>query len=156
MRNNKGQFIKGHTPYNKGKKWDEIYTKEEQEIRKQTCFKKGQTPHNKKQIGDEFTAKNGYVYIKIEEPNKWVQKQRYIWEKYHGEIPKGYSIIFLDQNKTNFNINNLMMVRSKDKLVAKNKKLFSNDKELTKTGIYVAQLINKTYEIQNGGKKCQN
>ena len=112
-------------------------------------FKKNQKAHNHKKIGSEFIASNGYTYIKIKEPNTWIQKQRYIYEKYIGKIPKNHSIIFLNQDKTDFNLDNLMLVRTKDKLTCKNKKLFSKNKELTKTGIITAQLINKVSEIKN-------
>lgn len=112
-------------------------------------FQKNQKAHNHKKIGDEFISKNGYTYIKIAEPNTWIQKQRYVYEKYCGKIPKGYSVIFLNQDKQDFAIDNLMLVRSKDKLTCKNANLFSHIKEITRTGIMTAQLINKTYEIEN-------
>lgn len=110
-------------------------------------FKKGQVPHNYRPIGSEFVGNDGYTYIKIEDPNKWQQKQRYIYEKHKGVIPKGYSVVFADSDKTNFNIDNLILVRDKDKLVAKNKHLLFEDAELTKTGLLIAKLNNKIYEI---------
>lgn len=111
-----------------------------------TKFNKGQIPHNYKPVGSEFIDKEGYTYIKIFDPNKWVLKQRYIYEKYKGKIPKGYSVIFADSDKTNFDINNLLLVEDKDKLVAKNKHLIFDDAELTKTGLLISKLINKMYE----------
>lgn len=109
-------------------------------------FKKNQKAHNYRKVGDEFVASNGYTYIKKSDPNCWIQKQRYIYEKYYGEIPEGYSVIFLNQNKNDFSIDNLMLVRNKDKLTCKNANMFSNNKEITKAGIMIAQLINKTKE----------
>ena len=111
-----------------------------------TKFYKNQMPHNYKPVGSEFTDDRGYVYIKIADPNEWITKQRYIYEKYNGKIPKGYSVIFADSNKTNFDIDNLIIARDKDKLVAKNKHLIFDDAELTKTGLLIARLINETYE----------
>lgn len=113
-----------------------------------TKFKKGQQAHNHKPIGYEFLRDDGYIEIKIAEPNSWQLKHNYIWEKNYGKIPKGYSVIFLDQDKTNFNLDNLQLVKIKDKLTAKNMKLFSKNKEITKTGILTAQLINKNAEIR--------
>ena len=108
-------------------------------------FKKGQKAHNKKNIGDEFIDKGtGYIYIKVAEPNTWVQKQRYVYEKEYGEIQKGYSVIFLNQNKTDCRIENLALVRNKDKLVCKNKKMFSSNPDITKLGILTAKMINTT------------
>lgn len=111
-------------------------------------FKKNQEPHNKKRIGDEFVDKNtGYTYIKIAEPNTWIQKQRYIYIKHHGKIDDDCSIIFLNGDKKDFDINNLKMVRNKDKLVMKNLHLFSDIEEITECGILIAKTINKCYEL---------
>lgn len=73
-------------------------------------------------------------------------KQKYIYEKYNGAISKGYSVIFADSDKTNFDIDNLVLARDKDKLVAKNKHLIFDDAKLTKTGLLIAKLINETHE----------
>lgn len=114
-------------------------------------FKKGIKPHNWKPVESEFISKNdGYTYIKVEEPNKWIEKQRYLYEKYKGEVPKGYCVIFADQNKENFDLNNLILVKEKDKLTAKNRHLLFNDKELTEVGINIASLINKASELRKG------
>lgn len=144
-------FKKGITPHNKGKKWDDYMSKIGQKNSKKTQFKKGNKPHNWLPVGSEWTDSNeGYKWIKVAEPNDWQLKHRYIYEQHYGKIPKGYCVIFLDQDKTNFNLDNLELVRIKDKLTAKNKGLLSTDKEVTKTGIMTAKLINKTYEVKNG------
>lgn len=109
-----------------------------------TMFVKNIKPHNYKTIGSEFINSDGYVMIKIAEPNKWILKQRYIYEKLHGSIPEGYSVIFANKDKTDFSEDNLLLVENKDKLVAKNKHLIYKNKELTKTGLLIAKLINKT------------
>lgn len=110
-------------------------------------FMKGQQPHNHKEIGYEFVSKNGYTYIKVAEPNTWVKKQRYLWEQENNKkVLKGQSVVFLDQDKTNFNIDNLMLIEDRDKLVMKNKHLFTTNKDLTKTGILIAKLSNKCYD----------
>lgn len=112
-------------------------------------FKKNIPPHNYKHIGDEFISKNdGYTYIKIGEPNKWEQKQRYLYKKYKGNIPKNCSVIFADTNKQNFNLDNLILVENRNKLVMKNKHLFSSNKQITQTGILIAKVMNKTYDIR--------
>ena len=54
--------------------------------------------------------------------------------------------MFLDQDKTNFDINNLMLVRIKDLCMAKNLKLISKNKELTKTGLLLGKLVNRNFE----------
>lgn len=117
-----------------------------------TQFKKGQKPHNYKSVGSEFVDKFGYTWIKVAEPNEWRHKQLFIWEQVNGKIPDGYSVIFLNKDKTDFSLENLMLVRDKEKLVMKNKKLLYEDRELTKTGLLIAEIINKCSEIKNGGK----
>ena len=109
-------------------------------------FKKNQIPHNKKETGYEFVdKKTGYTYIKTSNSG-WMLKHRFIWERHNGRVPDGYSVVFLDQDKNNFDIDNLVSIEDRDKLVAKNMKLFSNNKDLTKTGLLVAKLRNKCYD----------
>lgn len=101
-----GRFEKGHKPHNKGMKMsNDVYEKV-----KHTMFRKGHIPQNHKPVGSERVNVDGYVEVKIEEPNKWKLKQRVIWEKEKGPIPKGSSVIFLDGNRFNFDINNLRCV----------------------------------------------
>lgn len=111
-----------------------------------TCFIKGKRPSNYKTVGSEFVNKDGYTYIKIANPNTWVHKQQYIYEQKYGKIPENHSVVFADGNKNNFNLDNLILMRNKDKLVMKNKHLIFNDKDLTKTGLLIAQLINMSAE----------
>lgn len=115
-----------------------------------TRFKKNQVPHNKKPVGYEFTSPDGYTYIKVAEPNIYQHKQIYIYEQEYGKIPKNHSVVFLDQDKTNFDLDNLILVENKDKLTAKNRHLIFEDKELTKTGLLIAQVINKASSKKKG------
>lgn len=101
---------------------------------------------NKKPIGAEWVRKDGMVLIKVAEPSVWKYKQRHIYEERYGKIPKGYKVIFLDQDRTNFDIDNLMAVPGQDSLIAFNKKILSKNKEVTKLGLQVAHLINKIKE----------
>ena len=111
------------------------------------------SPSEKKPIGTEWLRKDGMVLIKIGEPSVWTYKQRYIYEKHHGKLPKGYKVIFLDQDRTNFDINNLMAVPASDALVAHNLKVLSSDADVTKTGLMIAGIYNKVKEIKKGGNK---
>lgn len=119
-----------------------------------TTFKKGQIPHNLKAKGYEFINSEGYTMIKNDQ-GKWELKHRHIYKKKYGSIPDNCSVIFGDMNKNNFDIDNLILVRIKDKLVAKNKHLLFGNINLTKTGILIAKLINKVEE-KRGVKNDRN
>jgi hypothetical protein len=121
-------------------------------------FKPGHTLRSKP-IGSEF-IKCGYTSVKIDnkphcETENWKLKHRVIWEKEHGPIPKGHVIIFADGNRSNCNLNNLLLVSRAELSVINQLGLISSDPELTKTGLLVARiklLINKRErELKEGG-----
>ena len=112
-------------------------------------IKRGGNQHNIKPIGSEYIRKDGYTYIKINEnPKKWVAKHKYIYEKYYGKIPDNNIIIFLDQNKNNFDISNLKMIKRKELMNICNNKLLFKNKELTESGILLQKLINKNKKLE--------
>jgi hypothetical protein len=94
------QFSQGHTPWNKGMKGLDIGGKE-------TQFKKGHVPHNHKSVASERIDEDGYTYIKIADPRKWVLKHRYIYEQHHGKLEPHMIVTFRDKNISNFDIENL-------------------------------------------------
>lgn len=130
-----GKFKKGNVPYNKGTKG----------ISKPNsgCFKKGNIPANHRPIGSERVNRDGYIEVKVAEPNKWKFKQRVIWEQHYGKIPKGYVVMFGDGDKRNFNIDNLILITNRQLQVMNNKKLIKNDADLTKTGAAIANVLIK-------------
>lgn len=132
-----GRFEKGNIPHSKGQKM----SKEQYEKCKLTMFKKGHIPKNHREIGSERITKDGYIEIKIKEPNLWVLKHRIIYEKYYGEIPAGYSVIFGDGDKLNCDINNLILVSRSELLILNRNKLIKKDSSLTKTGVNIAKLL---------------
>lgn len=102
----KGHFSKGHVPANKGKKMSpEIYEKV-----KHTMFQKGHAPQNHRPVGSERVSRDGYIEIKVAEPNKWKLKHRVLWEESRGKIPKGSILIFVDGNKQNVVLDNLRLI----------------------------------------------
>lgn len=97
-------------------------------------------------IGSERVNK-GYIFIKIAEPNVWIEKHRYIYESVYGKIPAGHKVIFADQDKGNFDINNLILVTDSEALIMNTNKLIYKDAELTKTASIVAKIIDKTNKL---------
>lgn len=144
-----GQFKKGHTTHNKGKKQVEYMSKEAIERTKATRFKKGNKPNNYRPVGSERITKDGYIEIKIADPNVWKLKHRYIYEQHYGTIPDGYNIMFADKNKLNLEINNLILISKSEDLIMNRNKLIYEDSELTKTGHLIAKVIDKTNKVKN-------
>lgn len=135
-----GQFSKGHTPANKGKKM----SKEQYDISKHTMFKKGNIPPNRIPIGSERFDKNGYVQIKVQDGNmnmNWKFKQVKVWEDANGTVPKGHIVIFLDGDRTNFDLDNLKMISKSTNARLNQNHLRHSDRELTKTGVAMAEVI---------------
>lgn len=99
-------------------------------------------------IGTEYVKPDGMTLVKVA-PNKWKYKQRLIYEKYHNVqlTPNDY-IIFLDQNRNNFSIDNLKCITRQESSILSNQKLFSKNPIATETGIQVARLMSK---IKKGG-----
>ena len=152
---NRGCIKKGNVPHNKGKKWNEYLTKEQQEKASKTFFKKGNIPMTAVEIGVEHIRHRkpddeGFICVKTcnGKGNKnWTPKQRYVYEQHYGEIPDGHKVIFADGNRNNFDISNLILVSNAEELHLNRNKFRFNDKELTKTGLNVVKIILKT-----GGK----
>ena len=69
-------------------------------------FKKGSKPHNTAKVGAEAVI-DGYIKVKVAEPNQWKWKHRMVWEDAYGPIPKGTNIQFLDGNPLNCALDNL-------------------------------------------------
>ena len=149
-----GRFKKGHVSHNKGKKMPpELYEKA-----KGTMFKEGQMPPNTDPIGTEKALADGYVWVKINDIPKakknvnWKQKHRLIWEKEYGPIPEGTIIKFLDGNKRNFDLDNLKAVSRSVNVVMNHRGYLFEDKELTKTGIAIAELVVAKNKRRTKGK----
>ncbi len=135
---NTGCYKKGTIPFNKGKKGLTRANK--------TSFKKGNIPVNYRKIGSERVNVDGYVEIKVGEPNKWELKHRVLYRRYYGDMPKSYIVIFKDGNKFNFNKSNLVVISKKENLILnKNKLRFTNSK-LTESGILIAKVVDKINE----------
>ena len=149
-----GKFRKGQTPHNKGKKMPkEVYEKV-----KHTMFAKGNVPPNHRPVGSERISKDGYIEVKVAEPNKWRLKQRVVYEEAKGKIPEGCPIIFLDGNKRNFDIENLRCI-TRSELLYLNCNGLNNSNEITETGILMARLDRaknkKKQELKDKNvKKC--
>lgn len=104
---------------------------------------------NEKPLYSERIKDDGMIQVKIA-PRKWEYKQRYIYSQYYGvELTDDDYIIFLDQDRTNFDIKNLKRVSRRESSIVANQKMFSKNPIATETGIQVAKLMIKLKEIKN-------
>ena len=140
-----GHFVKGQTAWNKGMKGLQLGGEK-------GWFKKGQTPINHRPVGSERITVDGYIEIKIAEPNKWALKHKHIWEQANGKVPAKHCLVFLDSDKQNVSLDNLALI-SRAQLVRLNQNdLIYNDPELTKSGIlltkYLTTVNSKLREVE--------
>lgn len=142
-----GRFEKGHVPPNKGKKG----------VCAAGCeagwFPKNNLPHNTVPIGYERLREDGYTEVKVRmRPSRkdcndnFVMKHRLIWEQLHGPIPSDCVVVFKDGNKKNFDPDNLALITKGERLEMTRRGLFSEDPQLTETGIAVARVRTTIYK----------
>lgn len=114
---------KGTTPPNKGKKWDDIMSKEAQANCRKTTFKKGNLPHNcYHEVGKIVVRereKESYNYICVELGN-WQLLHVVNWEKVHGKIPIGHCLWCKDGNTLNSDIGNWELITRAENLARNN------------------------------------
>lgn len=101
-----GRFEKGHDGYKGGPGGPN-----------RTSFTKGHVPANIKPLYSERVSKDGYIEIKVPEPNPYTAaqtryrlKHQWVWEQHHGKVPKGHVLRFLDGDRTNCSIDNLEVI----------------------------------------------
>jgi hypothetical protein len=145
-----GQFRKNNIPWNKGKKTrPETYKKMER-----TMFKKGNKPLNHRKVGSERVNVDGYIEIKVAEPNKWKLKQRFIYEEATGEkLSKNDVIIFLDGDRQNFDINNLVRMTRAELVRYNQDHLYGDDLNINKCAVGIAKLKAKVGELRDGNNE---
>lgn len=140
---NSGQFSKGHVPWNKGLHQDLSHGKGQ--------FKKGNCPPQYRPIGSIRHQKDGYTYIKVADPSEWIPFHRYLYEKaHHCHLKHNQLVIFLDGDRSNFDLSNLMIVTRKEAAIINHERLqIKGNQELSKTGVLVAKLKQKIKEKSN-------
>lgn len=136
-----GQFQARHAPVNKGTKG--LYNVGGN----RTSFKKGVQPVNFKPVGYERLDRDGYTLVKVSNDGpwhkRWRHKHRVLWEAERGSIPKGHALLFADQNKSNIDLGNLILIPQSKLSILNTKALLHNDADLTRTGIVIADIYQK-------------
>jgi len=67
--------------------------------------------------GSKVCSKDGYILMKIPEvnphtgaPTRYKHKHIYTWEQAHGRVPDGMIVAFVDGDKTNCDLDNLVLI----------------------------------------------
>lgn len=152
------RFKPGQQSFNKGKKIEEFMSPEGIENSKKTRFKKGDRPHNECEIGEERINTDGYIIVKIKnegiQRERWAFKHRLIWEEKRGPIPKGKMIEFLDGNKLNVDIKNLILTDRREHLELNRLNNFKprDNATITKAQLNLAKLKIAIKDTKEGRK----
>ena len=117
-----------------------------------------------KPLGSERYGKDDYIEIKVlakdyttayskniaPEGTKWINKHHKVWIDHNGDcIPKRHKIIFLDKNKYNFDINNLLLVPNGIHQVVNAWFKYTEDVELNKAKINLCKLNKEIKDKKN-------
>lgn len=105
---------------------------------------------NSKPVGTIVTDKDGYLRRKTE-TGKWELLHRLLWEETNGPIPEGCKVTFLDGNKQNVSIDNLVMVTNAEQMILAKDGLRFQDPQLTKTGLLIAKVKIAAKQRKKGG-----
>lgn len=143
-----GRFEKGHVSPNKGKTWDDFFSKEQQEKIKQNLFKKGHVPSSTLPVGSEVVRSDGYVIVKVANPNVWKLKHRLVFEREFGPIPAGKLVTFLDGNKSNFDVQNLKLISRKQNQFLNKRHLRFGDQTITDVGVSISAIFEKCSKLK--------
>ena len=133
------RYKKGEAPWNKGK-----YMR----VSIATEFTKGNKPHNYRPVGSERITVDGYKEKKIADPNKWKGMHILLWEEVNGPVPPRHKVIFIDNNKLNIKIDNLLCLSYEEAM--KRNSIHRYPTEIVKA-IKAISKLKKT--IRNHGKK---
>lgn len=92
-------------------------------------FSKGHVPSNERPLGSERICRDGQVWVKVAEvnpytgaPTRFRQKHILVYERAHGPVPEGQVLTFLDGDRQNCELSNLVPI-SRRVLAVLNKKM---------------------------------
>lgn len=140
-----GHFPKGNIPANKGVRQPGKTSS--------TSFKKGNVPANHCPVGTEKITKDGYIAIKVAEHQKWKLKQRAVWEQHNGPIPEGRVVTFLNSDKTDCRLENLVLITKAENVRMNQNHLYSEHSDITKSGILVARVMASAFKRKRRKKE---
>lgn len=143
-----GRFEKGQKSWNDGKKgWTAGGRSAE------TRFKPGHQMNDIKPVGStRICSKDGYVIVKVAMPSEWRLMHIVEWEKHHGPIPEGHRLWFRDNDRTNWHIDNLMLITRAQGAVLNKQGLGKVNAEHKSTAVIIADISMKRRELLKGSQ----
>lgn len=151
------RFQKGHTPFSKGKKWDEFMPPESQARSRTTTFRKDEKPHNTLPLGS-IRILSGYWVIKVSDEGtqyqKWKFIHRLLWERENGPIPDGMNVVFRNGDRNDMRIENLMLMNKKE--MGRYMPVNDSEPEMQRLSEVVARLAAKIAEKTGGDNEEQD
>jgi hypothetical protein len=136
-----GRFEKGQVPPNKGRRgWCPPGCEK-------GWFHKGDFSPNRVPLGTERISEDGYVEVKYRDGfgvRNWRAKHLLLWERENGSVPRGYAIAFLNTDRTDIRIENLICVSRGDLAVMNHAGIKAHDADTMRAAIATARLIRKT------------
>lgn len=155
-----GWYQKGHPPGTKGKTLEEICKGDPDKLARvrATQYSKGHRPQNELPLGTITKTSDGYVIRKKAMKGKFADRWEFMhivtWEEHNGPVPEGYIVMFLDNNKENYDISNLICVpRAIIGAMAKKGYYQIKDPELKAAAYKVTELKVKSNRIKRRGKQ---
>lgn len=121
---NRGQFVSGHTPWTKGKSWDDYMSPEGmRRIREGgNLFRKGEcnaySESRRRRLLDTYrTPRGDDLRIYVDPRNartpsqRWISYARFVWMRANGrDWPEGCHAVFADHDRDNFDPDNIVPV----------------------------------------------
>jgi len=115
-------------------------------------FAKGHIPHNHQPVGTERINGDGYQDVKIADPSVWRAKHILLWEEANGPLPKGHNVRFIDGDKNNICLSNLIEVSDSEHIFMNINELSKQPPELRESVIALSRLQSKTATLEKGLK----
>lgn len=146
-------FPKGHTPFNKGKPWDEWLSEEKQE-RITSLTSVNLEKYRQKLLENTegyHKDKDGYLQRNIRGTNRKIYKQREVWEAANGKVPDGYMIVFRNGNREDCRLENLKLVKRAQTIQINKKGIKVNSDNIDTVYNYV-ELISLIEKRKRGRK----
>ena len=110
----------------------------------------GVIPYNEREVGSTRKNKHSdYTYIKTGK-DEWIPMQKAVWENEYGKLPDDWFVVFLDGNRSNFELDNLYPVDRAIHAGMCRSGWYKDNKEQTLAAIKACEL---DYLLKNPEKK---